>query len=393
LDNPTPAARRSVLYYVERYLPASQAFIAQQAKALTRYRPSFLAGSRIPSPSASIANFDVSNIAASKSMRLGELALKIGRIPVAPLFPSLSKADLVHAHFGKNGYVIAPLAAAAGKPLVTTFHGFDATYDGDPRKPGGFNQVRFFRHGRAQMAASRNWNIAVSDFIADRLRALGFAEDRIRRMYVGIDPAIFRPKGEARIGERVVSVARFVEYKGHKYMIDALAEVVRGGIPIQFVMIGQGPLRDKVESHARAVLPDVQIFDSLSQAEIASILGTAKIYLHGSVTLENGHAEAFGLANLEAQAAGVPVVAFRSGGVTEAMIDGQTGIAVAEKDIHAMAAAVAALLRDQQRWDNYSRAALAMVSERFDIGRQTLELEDFYDEVLETHTQSADMNR
>jgi colanic acid/amylovoran biosynthesis glycosyltransferase len=383
LSNPAGlSGDKRILYYVDRYLPASQSFVAQQAKALTRYAPEVLAGKLIDSPSRAIGNFPVHDMSGSVAMRAGELAVKLVRMPMPGAIPPLRKASLVHAHFGKNGYVIAPLAAAAGKPLVTTFHGFDATYGGAPRAAGGFNQARFFAHGRRQMAGWNSWNIAVSDFVAEKLKTLGFRDDRVLRHYIGIDTDQFRLTPVERQPNRIVSVARFVEYKGHRYIIDALAEVQQSGIAFEYIMVGQGPLREEVERYAQKRVAHVRVIDKLSQPAIAELLATARIYVHGSVTLENGHAEAFGLANLEAQAVGTPVVAFRSGGVAEAMIDGKTGNAVPERDTKAMAAAIAALLTDDAQWLSYSRNAAKMVTSHFDIRTQARLLEDYYDSVI-----------
>ena len=384
----TPEPSRTdgkILYYVDRYLPASQSFIAQQAKALSRYSPEFLAGRLVDSPSRGIGDFILHDISGSYAMRAGELAVKLARLPVPPVFPAIRQAALVHAHFGKNGYVIGPVVMAANRPLVTTFHGFDATYAGSPKAAGGFNQTRFFARGRREMAGWNTWSIAVSDFIAERLKTLGFRDDRVLRHYIGIDTEIFRPRPVERRPYRVVSIARFVEYKGHKFIIDALAEVAKAGIPVELVMVGQGPLRQEMTGYAQKRLARVEVLDRLSQLEIADLLATARVYVHGSVTLENGHAEAFGMTNLEAQAVGTPVVAFRSGGVAEAMIDGETGNAVAERDVRSMAGAIATLLTNDEQWLGYSRSAIDMVRRRFDIRQQTALLETHYDAVIEAH--------
>jgi glycosyltransferase involved in cell wall biosynthesis len=72
----------------------------------------------------------------------------------------------------------------------------------------------------------------------------------------------------------------------------------------------------------------------------------------GSYVLENGHAEALGVAILEFQAVGTPLVAFDSGGVAEGIDPGRSGFVVPEKDINAMSDAVAKLLVDPNRWQS-----------------------------------------
>jgi glycosyltransferase involved in cell wall biosynthesis len=183
----------------------------------------------------------------------------------------------------------------------------------------------------------------------------------------------------------VVSVARFVEYKGHRYIVDALRRVHAAGVPVELVMVGQGPLRAEIEAYARQHLPQVEVIDAVSQTEIAALLASARVYVHASVTLEDGHAEAFGMANLEAQAVGTPVVAFRSGGVAEAMVEGRTGIAVPERAVEAMAEAITSLITDDAKWLSFSDSAAEMVARRFDVSRQARLLEDFYDDVIAAH--------
>lgn len=375
------AVRRDVAIFVERFLPPSQAFVVKQANAYARYAPRFLTVRRLSEGHGDTTSAPVHQVKGSVAMTLGMGLLKIPRIPVPALFPAL-KADVIHAHFGKNGYVLGPLARAMRRPLVTTFHGFDATYAGDPKTPGGFNQVRFFRQGRREMAGWSRANVAVSDFIRNRLLDLGFPADHIFRHYIGVDRALFRPDPSPRKPGRVVSIARFVEYKGYRYMIDALARVAAQGIDVDYVMIGDGPLREEMEGYARRLLPKVTVHRRLSQDQVRAELGQAQIYLHGSVTLDNGHAEAFGIANLEAQAVGTPVVAFDSGGVGEAVELARTGLLAAEKDVAGMADAVASLLADGDRWRAFHERAPAWVGERFDIITQTGLLEDHYDDVI-----------
>lgn len=380
---------KNVVVFCEKFLPYSQSFIATQLDDLTRYAPKVLTTDLIPSDHARrhIDKCDV--LRRSASGRAEEIILKTVGYAMPSLVRRLGGADLIHAHFGKNGYVVAPLARAARVPLVTTFHGYDATYAGPAGKVGGFNQKRYFAHGRKAMASGDGWSIAVSRFIEKRLLTLGFSPDRIFQHYIGIDLSKFTPGTVPRKKGRVVSVARFVEYKGHRFMIDALSRVAKAGIPVDLVMVGEGPLRGEIEKLARDNLPHVEVRDKQTPAEIQALLSEAELYLHGAVTLDNGHAEAFGLANLEAAAVGTPVVAFDSGGVGEAVLNGETGLLCPERNVVEMADSIARILTDRQLWAAFSGRSEAFVREHFDASRQTQRLEDIYDDVVSRHSRKG----
>ena len=87
---------------------------------------------------------------------------------------------------------------------------------------------------------------------------------------------------------------------------------------------------------------------------------------------------------LEAQAAGLPVVAFNSGGTAEVVADGRTGFLVPVADSAALAGSILRLLEDQAIWDQFSLAARREVEDRFDLHRQTARLEEIYASVAET---------
>jgi glycosyltransferase involved in cell wall biosynthesis len=375
-------SEQKVGIFLDSFLTASEAFIAAQAGSLQEFQPHFFAFKRVKSHLEGLDRFPVRYFRDDFSGRVGEAFIKLPRIAVPPLTGALREVDLIHAHFGKNGFIAAPLALRLKLPLITTFHGFDATYHGDPRTPGGINQTRFFAYGRKKMIRA-GWAIAVSEFVRRRLLELGFRDDKVFRHYIGTDVEQFsRSPQVPRVPGRIVCVSRFVEYKGHRHIIRALSEVVASGRNIELCLVGSGPLRDEIEALARAVIPKVRIYDSLSQSQVRELVSSARVYVHGSITLTSGHSEALGVCNLEAQAAGTPVVAFNSGGVAEAMKSGETGFAVPERDASAMAGAIIKLLDDDVLWEKFSIAATRFIRENFDIRNQTRLLEEFYRRVL-----------
>jgi colanic acid/amylovoran biosynthesis glycosyltransferase len=375
-----------VSYFVGSFLPPSEVFMVEQARHLSKYRAKFIATGRQLSRAAERNLAPVDYTCDSLRGRLAAAQLKLLRKTPFLFRNLIQDCALLHAHFGRNGYVAWPIAQELGIPFVTTFHGYDATFVGDPRTVEGFNQRLYFSRGRRQMAAAGVNCIAVSNYIRACLVELGFAEHKIFRHYIGIDTSLFSPQaGQERIKSRIVCVSRFVEYKGHRFIVDALAELNKSGVPIELVMVGEGPLRDEIERDARSKLAQVAVLTNLSPVQIVSLLRTAQLYLHGSYRTSTGHAEALGLSVLEAQAVGTPVVAFDSGGVGEAVSRDRTGYLVPEKDVKAMSAKIAALLTDSSLWNAFSRAAVNFVRSNFDINQCTRSLEDTYDNIISTH--------
>jgi colanic acid/amylovoran biosynthesis glycosyltransferase len=314
--------------------------------------------------------------------RVGEIVLKALRRAVPSLVPGLDGCKIIHAHFGVNGLVAWPLARKIGVPLVTTFHGLDATYRGNPLSMAGIYNKIYFSFGRDLMARNLFTCIAVSDYIRERLMGFGFSPDHIVKHYIGLDVSFFQPSTVVqRVRNRVICIARFIEYKGHRYIIEALGRLVDAGREIELVLVGQGPLRDEIEQSARTRLSNVTMLENQSREQILELVQSAQLYIHGSYTMANGHAEALGIAILEAQAVGTPVVVFDSGGVVEGMDRDRSGYAVPERDVRAMSEAVAKLLDDANRWQSFSDAAVSFIRRKFDIVQQTSELERIYDVV------------
>ncbi|MGO7167286.1 glycosyltransferase family 4 protein [Rhizobium leguminosarum] len=130
--------------------------------------------------------------------------------------------------------------------------------------------------------------------------------------------------------------------------------------PWTLAVIGDGPMRQEVQA-LFAGLPSIEWLGERNAVEIAELLGRGGIYVWP------GCGEAYGLAYLEAQAAGLPVVAQKTAGVPAVVEAGVTGLLTPDGDVAAYAEAVAALLDDRQRRD-----AMGQAARRFVLGERSL---------------------
>jgi colanic acid/amylovoran biosynthesis glycosyltransferase len=97
-----------------------------------------------------------------------------------------------------------------------------------------------------------------------------------------------------------------------------------------------------------------------------------------SITTERGEREGFGLAFIEAQAMGTPVVSSWTGGVPEAVSDGETGLLAPERDYVTLAAHLKRFLEDETFWRECATRGRERVIRHFNLRRQTELLEEIY---------------
>jgi len=120
----------------------------------------------------------------------------------------------------------------------------------------------------------------------------------------------------------------------------------------QMLLVGDGPARSAIEHRAAGpISPRVRFTGALSSTELARMYLTADLYFWPGVD------EAYGMAMLEAQAAGLPVVAGREGGIPEIVADGETAMLTEPRDAVAFARALATFLDDPERRAQFGRRA------------------------------------
>jgi glycosyltransferase involved in cell wall biosynthesis len=369
-------ARPAVIIFRKVLLPWSETFIAAQGTALARYRPVF-AGYRIRAAGNEyLAGQD--RVVLDEHARLP--ALGKGMNKTLRLVPrgwrkalEAHEPVLLHAHFGTSALDALPIARTLRIPIVVTYHGTDIA--SRPRHA-------WHRWWRAHVFANTSRAIAVSHFMAGQLRAAGCPHEKIIVHYIGVDTERFQPPpAGSRSPSQILFVGRLVTKKGLVHLLRAMPRVQRAVPDAELLIAGDGALRDSLESEASALGVRCRFLGVQTPEQVRDLMRHAAVLCSPSVVAPSGNAEALGIVNLEAQACGLPVVAFASGGLPEGLVDGATGLLAPEGDEEALASQLVRLLADDTLRTRFSAAARDHMVTAFDLRRQTAKLEAIYDDV------------
>ncbi|MFI2858324.1 glycosyltransferase [Paenibacillus sp. JSM ZJ436] len=373
--------RRSILIYRDHLLPPSETFIRAQAEGLVTYRPYYM-GSRLVQ---GIEIEEEARFVVNRGGALGrfkEIGFKLTGLNWG-LARELRKLQpqLIHAHFGTDAALALPLADQLRVPLISTFHGYDATTRDEYAKKSYYTHRNYLKK-RSRLQQEGALFIAVSDFIRRKLMDQGYPAHKIVRHYTGIDPARFCPDPAIQRKPIVLFVGRLVEVKGCAYLLQAMKTVQEQLPHVQLVVIGDGPLRSELEQTAKQSLRDYQFLGLQSPAEIKRWMNQAQVFCAPSVSVESGAEEGLGTVFLEASAMGLPVASFATGGIPEAVKHGETGLLAPEKDIKALSENILSMLTNELQRKRFSEQGRQWVSEQFDLLRQNRKLEEIYQSVF-----------
>lgn len=177
----------------------------------------------------------------------------------------------------------------------------------------------------------------VSQYTADLLRERGVPSSRLRIVPNGTDPERFRPLDAGPLRERLgltdntvmLTVGRLVARKGIDTTLRALPDILDAVPDLAYLVAGTGPDRDRLEHIAETlgVRDRVHFVGHVPFDELPSYYNVADLFVMPSRE-EPPDVEGFGIVFLEAGACGVPVIGARSGGIPDAIRDGETGLLV-----------------------------------------------------------------
>lgn len=249
-----------------------------------------------------------------------------------------NKIQLVFAQYGNTAYRIVTICKQLNIPLITHFHGYDASVQAVIESCNNYKEV----------FAYSSYVIAVSRSMHNRLMALGCPKEKIIYNTYGPDNSFLEIKPQFS-EPNFIGIGRFVNKKAPYYTILAFKQVIEKYPNAKLVIGGQGELYEVCKNlvsyyqlENNVILPGV-----LTREEFSGYLASGLAFVQHSVTAENGDQEGTPVAVIEASAAGLAIISTFHAGIPDVIVNKETGFLVPEHDVDAMSEKMIHLLENR----------------------------------------------
>ncbi|MCX5702681.1 MAG: lipopolysaccharide heptosyltransferase II [Candidatus Omnitrophica bacterium] len=277
-------------------------------------------------------------------------------IKMVPLLVDIIKKeeiDIVHARSRVPAWIAYFACRKTKKIFITTCHGY--------YKKHLFSHVMGW--GKRVIVLSNSiGRHMVDDF--------GVPYERIRLIPRSVDLDKFKfisPDIKRGLEFHVGIIGRLTPIKGHLYFIKAMAKVARVVPHLKIWIVGDSPpSKDSYKEQVKVLVKRLGLWHCTEflgvQRDIPAILNHLDLLVLATTTQE-----AFGRVIIEAQAAGVPVIATKVGGVVDIIDDEKTGLLIPPKDYTSMSQAVIRIFKDKELARNFAEAAYKKIKENYNI--------------------------
>lgn len=292
---------------------------------------------------------------------------------------------VIHQHFANWSQPAVSASRKTGTPLLLTVHGADVYVPLTPasdRNMFGRPTLRWHQRTVRRAFDSSTRILAVSEYLAGMAVKAGADPKRIVVHYQGVDTDLYREATALRDAPpRVVFVGALSQAKGVRDLIEASISLA-ATVPHELVIVGDGALRAEVEQ-AGAAHAHIDARGPQDRNGVREALSGASVFV--LPTQRSGRwREAAGLVTLEAQSSGVPAIVYDSGGASEMLENGNTGVVVPEGDIPALADAIRSVIQlPDAEWQAMSSRAREFVVNRRSLRESARQLAIHYRELIE----------
>ncbi len=257
------------------------------------------------------------------------------------------KYDLVHCHWIiTQGFFVALAKRLVNVPVILTAHGGDV-----------FNLNNFLLKLCAKYSVNSSTRCTANSTETQKEIQKVCLGKHVDIIPMGVDLEVFnKNKKNNKLkdkfgmkGHFLLTVGRFAEKKGFRYLIGAMPHVLKCFPETNLVIIGFGPLENDLKEQAKQLGLSNRIHfpGKMSGSKLAAFYATADIFIGPSVQTKSGDREGLGVVFLEAMACETSVIGSKSGGIEDVIKDGKTGLLTEPKDIKNIAEKIIFLLKDE----------------------------------------------
>ena len=216
--------------------------------------------------------------------------------------------------------------------------------------------------------------LPVSSFFRNRLIERGVSPEKIEVHYSGIDCSRFTLLGKDE-GDRekpeftFISVGRFTEKKGFKYILEAADVLHRKGKAFKLLIIGEGPLRTLLQEviEKREMSEYVSLLPWVSHNRLLEYYRSSDVFVSHNIVPESGDMEGIPNVLKEAMATGLPVISTFHAGIGDLIENGLSGFLVKERDTTALRERMETVMEEIEHLEEMKLAARRHIEKHFDI--------------------------
>ncbi|MBN2097716.1 MAG: glycosyltransferase family 4 protein [Candidatus Omnitrophica bacterium] len=282
--------------------------------------------------------------------------------------------QVIHAHTRVTQVLAHLVSQNTGVPYVTTCHGFF--------KPRIFRKLFSCWGGHC---------IAISDAVREHLvNDFNVDKQKISVVHNGVEIEKFSPQKFSqqekegfkkdyglKTGAPIIgTVARLSSVKGQQYLILAMQRIVEKIPQAQLLLVGDGPEKENLVAQVKELGIGNKVFFGASTFDTSVPLSIMDVFVLPSLM------EGLGLAIIEAQAMGLPIVASDVGGIYSIVQDGITGLLVEAKDVQGLAEAILKLVTDKQLAQSLSQAGQRQARDKLNLRQMIDGIEQVYKDIL-----------
>ena len=377
---------KNVIHFARKLLPPTASFIYNQFTNHIRYDPVYIYCEEVASGFTPLIkdNYPVIKVVeGEKDYWLYHLLRRLTERNIRKGLSTIEnyKPDLYHFHYGVDTLVFLPFLQRMRVPNIVSFYGYDCT---------SFPK-RFWGYGR-ELLRSNIFNNDLVDYITamspdmkNDLVALGCPPEKIITHYHGINTRPFQKnrKYNEKSNINLLIVSGLAEKKGHLFLLKAFQKAKSmTSTRINLTIVGSGPMESEIRSHIEENrIEDVSMQPAVNfgSSQHLDFLSAADIFVHPSITPENGDKEGIPGALVEAMASGLPVISTYHAGIPYLIAHQENGWLVNENDVDALAAAIQNLSQNTAVREKIGINAQQFATQELDISIKQQQLEKIYE--------------